>query len=140
MDRHSDYLAAAELRIRMLAFQRRTEEITARNHLTPQRYLLLLLLRAREVEGEPSPIGSLITPLQMSQSSVTRLVQGAVRAGLVTSRVDPADSRRQHLALTATGRRRFEAAFRELGPERRALAETLSTTRNPALHARRSRA
>ncbi len=109
----------------MLAFQRRTEEITARNRLTPQRYLLLLLLRAREVDGQPSPIGSLIAPLQMSQSSVTRLVQGALRAKLVTSRIDPGDSRRQHLALTAEGRRRLKAAFRELGPERSILAQTI---------------
>lgn len=137
---NSTYVAAAELRIRMLAFQRRTEEITARNRLTPQRYLLLLLLRAREVEGDVPAIGSLIDPLQMSQSSVTRLVQGAVRAGLVASRVDPRDHRRQHLELTAEGRRRFENVFTELGPERQTLAEALSTTRNPPLHSRRSEA
>src|SRR5581483_8104540 len=92
------YVAAAELRVRMLAFQRRSEEITARHRLTPQRYLLLLLLRASEAEGNELAIGSLIEPLQMSQSSVTRLVQGATRAGLVERHVDPDDRRRQHLA------------------------------------------
>jgi len=134
------YLAAAELRIRMLAFQRRTEEITARHRLTPQRYLLLLLLRAREAAGEQPTIGSLIEPLQMSQSSVTRLVQGAARAGLVERKTDPHDLRRQYVGPTAEGRRRFESAFRELGPERRALAAALTTGGNPALHARRSEA
>jgi DNA-binding MarR family transcriptional regulator len=110
----------------MLAFQRRTEEITARNRLTPQRYLLLLLLRAGEAGGGAPSIGSLIEPLQMSQSSVTRLVQGAVRVGLVATQVDPSDNRRQHLALTAEGRSRLEAVFRELGAERQRLGEALS--------------
>lgn len=131
---------AAELRVRMLAFQRRSEEITARHRLTPQRYLLLLLLRAYELESEPPAIGSLVEPLQMSQSSVTRLVQGATRAGLVERRVDEHDRRRQQLALTAEGRRRFEAAFRELGPDRDALENALSEQRNPALPAGRGKA
>lgn len=124
----------------MLTFQRRTEEITARNRLTPQRYLLLLLLRAREIEEQATSIGSLIGPLQMSQSSVTRLVQGAVRAGLVVTTTDPRDQRRQHLALTGEGRRRFELAFSELGPERSALSEALSANSKPPLPDRRERA
>ncbi|HZP71899.1 MAG TPA: MarR family winged helix-turn-helix transcriptional regulator [Gaiellaceae bacterium] len=130
-------MAAAELRVRMLAFQRRSEEITARHRLTPQRYLLLLLLRASEAEGNELAIGSLIEPLQMSQSSVTRLVQGATRAGLVERHVDPDDRRRQHLALTGEGRRRFEGAFLELGPDRLALESALSKRQKSPLPAAR---
>ena len=125
-DAHAAALvAAADLRVKLLSFQRRTEEITARNRLTPQRYLLLLLLLANAIRGDGTTVSSLADPLQMSQSSVTRLVQGAMREGLVDREADPSDQRRQYLRITDEGAARLEAAFRELGPERATLVRTL---------------
>jgi len=123
--RDEAYRAAAEFRLRLLAFQRRTEEVTAQARLTPERYLLLLLLRAAEADRSETTVTSLREPLRMTQSSVSRLVGGAVRAGLVEGRVDTRDHRRRRLALTPEGRRRLEAAFDALGPDRAALARAL---------------
>lgn len=116
------YRAAAHLRVRLLSFQRRTEEITAKHGLTPQRYLLLLLVGA--AEAAPT-VTSLCGPLQMSQSSVTHLVQGATRAGLVESAKDVRDNRRSYLSLTPLGEARLAAAFHDLGPERTSLFDAL---------------
>jgi DNA-binding MarR family transcriptional regulator len=122
----SDYLAAAELRIQLLSFQRRTEEITGRHGITPERYLLLLLVHAAALTGARSTVTSLCRPLQMTQSAVSRLVAGAVRAGLVDREFDSRDRRRSYLSLTAEGEARLDKVFRELGPERAKLAEALS--------------
>ena len=120
------YLAAAELRIRLLSFQRRTEEITRHHGITPERYLLLLLVRTTAIEGRPSSISSLCEPLQMTQSSVSRLVAGAVSAGLVHRQLDSSDRRRGYLHLTQEGAARLDAVFHDLGPERVKLAAALS--------------
>lgn len=119
------YRAAAEFRLRLLAFQRRTEDVTARQGVTPERYLLLLLVRVAELSGAPTTAAELQGPLQLTQSSVSRLVDGAARAGLVERRVDEGDRRRQQLGLTREGIRALETVFRELGPDRTELARTL---------------
>ena len=62
----------------------------------------------------------------MTQSSVSRLVAGVVRAGLLRRELDSADHRRGYLHLTETGTNRLRAAFDELGPERAKLAAVLS--------------
>lgn len=126
--RERAYLAAARLRIQLLTFQRRTEEITRRFGLTPERYLLLLLVRTDAINGSPSTVTALCEPLQMTQSSVSRLVAGAVRAGLLRREPDSSDHRRGYLHLTRTGTARLEATFNELGPERTKLAAVLSDT------------
>ncbi len=124
--RERSYLAAARLRIQLLSFQRRTEEITRQFGITPERYLLLLLVRTDAINGSPSTVTALCEPLQMTQSSVSRLVAGAVRAGLLRREPDSSDHRRGYLHLTRTGTARLEAAFNELGPERTRLAAVLS--------------
>ena len=120
------YLDAATLRIRLLTFQRRTEEITRNHGITPERYLLLLIVRADAIRGTPSTVGSLCDPLQMTQSSVSRLVGGAIGAGLLEREVDSSDHRRGYLHLTREGTARLEAVFHQLGPERTKLAAALS--------------
>ena len=122
------YLAAARLRIQLLTFQRRTEEITGHHGFTPERYLLLLLVHTDAIRGEPSTVSALCEPLQLTQSSVSRLVAGAVRAGLLRRERDSSDHRRGYLHLTRTGTTRLQAAFNELGPERDELAAVLSDT------------
>ena len=119
------YVAAARLRVQLLWFQRRMEEIAARHALTPERYLLLLLVRSDALLGTQSSVSSLCGPLQMTQSSVSRLVAGAVRAGLLDREPNPLDHRGAFLCLTESGRKRLDGAFDELGPERDRLAEAL---------------
>jgi DNA-binding MarR family transcriptional regulator len=115
------YRTAAEFRIALLGFQRRTTRITARHGLTPQRYLLLLLIRVRTDAGEPSTITALQAPLQMSQSAVTQLALAAEAAGLIKRVPDPIDARSHALALTQDGAQRLRRAFEDLSGEREAL-------------------
>lgn len=61
----------------------------------------------------------------MTQSSVSRLVAGAVRAGLLDRQPNPLDHRGTFLRLSESGRKQLDGAFDELGPERDRLAEAL---------------
>ena len=123
-----DYADAATIRVALRSFARRTEEITKRHGLTPQRYVLLLLVKVAEDEERVATVTSLVHALQTTQSSVTQLVGGAVRAGLLSRRGDTRDARRQYLHLTEAGALGLAGAFRELGPERQRLAEVVSAS------------
>jgi DNA-binding MarR family transcriptional regulator len=122
------YADAARLRIALRSFARHTEEITQRHGLTAQRYMLLLLVKVAEDEGTVATVTSLVRPLQTTQSSVTQLVGGAVRSGLITRRGDIRDARRHYLHLTPEGSARLDLAFAELGPERARLAEVVAAS------------
>ncbi len=122
------YADAARLRIALRSFARHTEEITQRHGLTAQRYMLLLLVRVAEEEGAAATVTSLTRALQTTQSSVTQLVAGAVREGLVTREGDVRDARRQHLHLTPDGQARLARAFSELGPDRTRLTEVVAAS------------
>jgi DNA-binding MarR family transcriptional regulator len=115
------YRAAADFRTALLGFQRRSAEVCARHGLTPQRYLLLLLLRVRTDAGERATVGALREPLQMTQSAVTQLALGAEAAGLITRVPDPDDARSHSLHLTRDGSQRLRRAFEDLSGERAAL-------------------
>jgi DNA-binding MarR family transcriptional regulator len=119
------YRVAADFRVALLGFQRRTTGITARHGLTPQRYLLLLLVRVRTDAGESSTVTSLQEPLQMSQSAVTQLAIAAESAGLIKRVPDPGDARSHALALTAEGAQRLRRAFDDLSEERDTLLATV---------------
>jgi DNA-binding MarR family transcriptional regulator len=121
------YRAAAEFRTALLGFQRSTEEIAARHRLTPQRYLLLLLIRVRTDAGERATVTSLREPLQMSQSAVTQLVLGAEAAGLVKRVPDPRDARSHALRLTADGSQRLRRTFDDLSGERATLLSIIQS-------------
>ena len=119
------YVAAARLRVQLLWFQRRTEEIAARHGLTPERYLLLLLVHTNALLDAETTVSSLCGPLQLTQSAVSRLVGGAVRAALLEREPNPVDHRGSFLRLTESGRTALDAAFDELGPERERITEAL---------------
>ena len=120
-----DYRRAAELRVSLLRFQRQSEEATWLNDLTPQRYLLLLLIGLASDAGDPLTVTALREPLQMTQSAVTQLVLGCEAAGLLTRRPRRGDGRSHDLHLTALGERRVRATFDALGEERARLIEAV---------------
>jgi DNA-binding MarR family transcriptional regulator len=115
------YRAAAEFRTALLSFHRRTAEIAVRHGLTPQRYLLLLLIRVRTDAGERVTVTSLREPLHMTQSAVTQLALGAETAGLVKRIPDPSDGRSHSLRLTPEGSQRLRRTFSDLSGERTTL-------------------
>ena len=118
-----DIEEAASLRAALRLFQRQSETITRRHGLSPRHYELLLMIRASE--GGHSTVSELVTLLQLTQSTVTELVQRAEDAGLLQRRQSPQDGRVVHLSLTEEGERRVGGAVVELGPERTRLLSIL---------------
>lgn len=126
---YDDYHAAADLRSALRRFLRRSEEISRRNGLTPRQYLLLLMIKGARDGSERSTVSELVDRLQLTQSTVTELVQRAEDAGLIEREPSTKDGRVVHLRLSAEGDRRIETACREHGPERELLLEHISRAR-----------
>jgi DNA-binding MarR family transcriptional regulator len=118
----SELAAAAEFRSALRAFLRRTVDASSANGLTPQRYDLLLQIRARSPDAE-STVTELAERLSLPQPAVTELVNRAELAGLVRRRRHPEDGRVTRLTLTAKGERRLLATFEELRGGRQALLD-----------------
>ena len=129
-----EYAKAAELRMALRRFLRRSE-IAARAHgLTPQRYQLLLQIKA--ANGEAT-VGSLCRDLQLGQSNVTQQVRRLERDGLVRRGLSAQDARVRHLRLTPEGDRRLARAVADLAEDREALISTIGADWAPS---RRTRA
>jgi DNA-binding MarR family transcriptional regulator len=118
-----DVIAVAEFRSSLRSFLRRTERIARQAGLTPQRYLLLLMVKGAPDGSEQSTVTELAERLQLAQSTVTELVSRAEEAGLLAREQSQADARVAHLRLTEEGERRLEAAFTVLSTERLNLRE-----------------
>jgi DNA-binding MarR family transcriptional regulator len=114
---------AARLRVALRRFLRQSESITRRHGLSPRHYELLLMIKASP-DGH-STVSELVELLQLTQSTVTELVQRAEDGGLLDRRQSPDDGRIVHLTLTEDGDRRLAAGVAELGPERARLLATL---------------
>ena len=117
---------AAAFRVALRAFQRGTERVARGAGLTPQWYLLLLLVKGSENGAEQATVGELAKRMHLAQSSVTELVNRAQRAGLVRRTASALDGRVAHIVLTAEGEERFAASFRGLADERRALSRAVA--------------
>jgi DNA-binding MarR family transcriptional regulator len=115
----------AELRAALRRFLHRSERIARASGLTPQRHLLLLLIKGARNRSEISTVTELTERLQLAQSTVTELVDRAVAAGLVERRRSATDSRVVELRLAAEGERRLAQSFRDHGEERERLIDTL---------------
>ena len=119
------YEAAAALRAALRLFDRRSEEITRRHHLTARGYELLLMVKTgREAPGAATP-DELESRLQLAKSTVAELIQRNEARGLIVRALHPNRRGAIVIALTPEGARRLEAAFAELGSERDRLADAL---------------
>lgn len=116
---------AAEMRAALRSFLRVTEAIVRRHDLTPQRYLLLLMIKGAGDGSERSTVSELCERLELAQSTVTELVQRAEEAGLIRRDASERDGRVAHLLLTEEGEARFKAAFLEVRKERERLVALL---------------
>lgn len=124
--RPDDYRSAAELRVALRRFLRLSEQVARRNELTPQRYLLLLMIKGAPGGDERSTVTELSERLQLAQSTVTELVRRAEGAGLVKREQSPRDGRVAYLSLTREGERRLAGTVSDIGAERARLAEVLA--------------
>jgi DNA-binding MarR family transcriptional regulator len=120
-----EYVRVAEFRAALRRFLRRTERIARDSGLTPQRYLLLLMIKGAADGSERSTVTTLAERLQLAQSTVTELVGRAEDAGLVTREPSRADGRVAYLGLTERGEELLASAFTGLEAERRSLLSSL---------------
>jgi DNA-binding MarR family transcriptional regulator len=117
---------AAAFRVALRAFLRETERCTQQSGLTPQRYLLLLLVKGAEDGTSRATISELSKRLHLAQSTVTELVNRAAAAGLVKRSSSTNDARVVYVELTEEGEDRFATAFQALSDERKRLTKVVA--------------
>jgi DNA-binding MarR family transcriptional regulator len=116
-------VAVAEFRAALRKFLRRSERTARASGLTPQRYLLLLMIKGAPDDSEQSTVTELADRLQLAQSTVTELVRRAEDAGLLEREQSTVDGRVANLRLTEEGELRLQRAFTDLAAERRQLRD-----------------
>jgi DNA-binding MarR family transcriptional regulator len=121
-----DIVAVAEFRASLRRFLRRTEKVARKSGLTPQRYLLLLMVGGAPDGSGRSTVTELAERMQLAQSTVTELVSRAEEAGLIEREQSQTDARVAHLRLSEEGERRLSDAFTSLASERQSLRETFA--------------
>jgi len=127
-----DVVTVAEFRSALRKFLRRSELIADTCGLTPQRYLLLLMIKGSADGSGRSTVTELSDRLQLAQSTVTELVARSVDAGLISREGSSSDGRVTYLQLTAEGERRLACSFSGLETERSALYEAIGSLRPSA--------
>jgi DNA-binding MarR family transcriptional regulator len=116
-----EVVEVAEFRESLRRFLRQSERVARRAGLTPQRHLLLLMIKGARDGSEQSTVTELSERLQLAQSTVTELVSRAEEVGLVAREQSQSDARVAHLSLTPEGERRLADSFTGLADEREQL-------------------
>src|SRR5438876_8734231 len=122
----SDAIAVADFRAALRMFLRRTERVARASGLTPQRYLLLLMIKGAPEGSEQSTVTELAERLQLAQSTVTELVRRAEEVGLVEREQSASDGRVAYLRLTPEGETRLTRAFTSNEQERQELRAAIA--------------
>jgi DNA-binding MarR family transcriptional regulator len=129
---------AAAFRAELRRFLNRGDAATTEAGLTPQRFDLLLVIKA--VGGEAT-INELCKHLDMRQTAVTELVKRAEEAGFVTRTQSKVDRRVVLVRSTAAAEARLERGLAALQADHGALMSALDRLKNtlaapvPELHA-----
>jgi DNA-binding MarR family transcriptional regulator len=121
-----DFVAVAEFRAALRRFLRRSERVARQCGLTPQRHLLLMMIKGAPRRDEQSTVTELSERLQLAQSTVTELVRRAETAGLIEREQSQRDARVAHLRLSEEGERRLLQTFTALAAERQQLRDAFS--------------
>jgi DNA-binding MarR family transcriptional regulator len=116
----------AAFRAALRSFLRESELVARASGLTPQRYLLLLMIKGAPDGSERATVTELVDRLGLAQSTVTELVSRAEETGLIARLPSEDDGRVAFLRLTAEGERRLSAAFTRLDVERERLREAFA--------------
>jgi DNA-binding MarR family transcriptional regulator len=116
----------AAFRAALRSFLRESELVARASGLTPQRYLLLLMVKGAPDGSEQATVTDLVDRLGLAQSTVTELVRRAEEAGLLEREASPADGRVVYLRLTDEGEDRLARAFTRHDVERRRLREAFA--------------
>jgi DNA-binding MarR family transcriptional regulator len=118
----AEAVPVADFRAALRGFMRTSERNARAAGLTPQRYLLLLMIKGAPDGSEQSTVTELAERLQLAQSTVTELVSRAEEIGLLERSRSSDDGRIAILRLTDEGERRLAATFRSNAREREALS------------------
>ncbi len=121
-----EFMAIAGLRAALRVFMRQSEQMARRSGLTPQRYMLLLMIKGAPDGSERSTVTELSERLQLAQSTVTELVRRAEDAGLLEREQSTSDGRVVFLHLTKEGDRRLADMAEKLAVERARLTEAIA--------------
>jgi DNA-binding MarR family transcriptional regulator len=124
-----EYIAVADFRAALRAFLRQSERVARKSGLTPQRYLLLLMIKGAPDGSAQSTVTELARRMQLAQSTITELVSRAEESGLVERKQSGRDGRVSYLRLTPEGERRLERSFTGLATERQQLREAVEHVR-----------
>lgn len=121
-----DVRHAASLRAAIRAFLRRGENVARAAGLTPQRQLLLLMIKGAPDGSERATVTQLVERLQLRQNTVTELVARAEDAGLIVREPAPRDRRSVHLRLSGDGERRLAQTVTALRGDREHLVGVIA--------------
>jgi DNA-binding MarR family transcriptional regulator len=125
----NDVIAVADFRAALRSFLRQSERVARRSGLTPQRYLLLLMIKGAPDGSGQSTVTELARRLQLAQSTVTELVSRAEESGLIEREQSGRDGRVAYLRLTPEGERRLHLSFTGLETERQQLRDAVDNLR-----------
>jgi DNA-binding MarR family transcriptional regulator len=120
-------VAIADFQATLRRFLRHSERIASQHDLTPQRYLLLLMIKGAADKSERLSVGAAAERLQLGDNTTTELITRAERSGLVRRERSDDDGRVVHLRLTNEGERRLEGVLRELDADRQQLQQALQS-------------
>jgi DNA-binding MarR family transcriptional regulator len=129
----AEAVPVAEFRAALRGFLRTSERNARAAGLTPQRYLLLLMIKGAPDQSEQSTVTELAQRLQLAQSTVTELVSRAEEIGLVERERSNDDGRIAILRLTAEGERRLAQVFTSNERERQALSRAFEQLQSTGL-------
>jgi DNA-binding MarR family transcriptional regulator len=124
-----EVMRVAEFRAALRRFLRQSEHAARASGLTPQRHLLLVMIKGAPDGSERATITQLAERLQLAQSTVTELVGRAEEVGLVKRAQSETDARVSVLRLTEEGERRLAGSFRGHDAERVELRRAISRLR-----------
>jgi DNA-binding MarR family transcriptional regulator len=129
----AEAVPVAEFRAALRGFLRTSERNARAAGLTPQRYLLLLMIKGAPNQSEQSTVTELAERLQLAQSTVTELVSRAEEIGLVERERSSDDGRIAILRLAPEGERRLAKVFTSNARERQALSQAFEQLQSTGL-------
>jgi len=122
----TDIARVAAFRAALRVFLRKSEQNARKSGLTPQRYLLLLMIEGAPDGSGQSTVTELAERLQLAQSTVTELVRRAEETGLLEREQSASDGRVAYIRLTPAGTRRLLQAFTTNEQERQELRAAIA--------------
>ena len=104
-------IKVASFRAALRSFLGGSDRVARASGLTPQRHLLLLMIKGAPDGSERATVSELAERLRVAQNTATELVQRAEKLGLVAREPSETNGRVAYLRLTPEGERRLAKAF-----------------------------